>query len=118
MNSSASSKWALRALPPRKSPSGPGVMLFINLPQTLLHHMGIDLRSRDAGMAQHQLHRTQVGAALEQMSCKTVTQLVRRQFRAQPRLAAVVGQDSPKANAAEPDSPAPQEQIRRGTLAQ
>jgi len=40
--------------------------------------MGIDLRRRNIGVAEHRLHRAQVGAAFEQIGRKGVTQGVRR----------------------------------------
>ena len=40
--------------------------------------VGVDLRRRDIGVAEHGLHRTQIGAAFEQMRRKGVAQGVRR----------------------------------------
>ncbi len=45
--------------------------------QPLVLHMGIDLRCRDIGMAQHLLHAAQIGAVIEQMAGKSVAQDMR-----------------------------------------
>ena len=41
-------------------------------------HMRIDLRRRDVGVAKHGLHRTQVGAAFEEMRGEGMGQRVQR----------------------------------------
>src|SRR5260370_8193822 len=60
------------------------VMRFINLLQPLLDDMGINLCGRNIRVAQHELDGTQVRAALEQMSGKTVPQHVWSKRHAQP----------------------------------
>ena len=49
--------------------------------------MRVDLRRRDVGVAQHRLHRAQVGAALEEMAREGMPQGVRRDRAAQPATA-------------------------------
>src|SRR3546814_2869656 len=46
--------------------------------QTLAQHVGVDLRGRDVGVAQHLLQRAQVGAVVQQMAGEGVAQHVRR----------------------------------------
>ena len=43
--------------------------------------MRVDLRRGDVGMAEHQLHAAQVGAALEQVAGEGMAQHVRRDAR-------------------------------------
>ncbi len=50
------------------------MMLLDQTPQPLLDDMGVDLRGRDVGMAEQLLHRTQIGAALQQMAGESVTE--------------------------------------------
>ena len=38
----------------------------------------VNLRRRDIGVAEHRLHRAQIGAALDEVSRERVPQLVRR----------------------------------------
>ena len=49
--------------------------------QPLALDMGIDLRRRDVGVAEHLLHAAQIGAAVEQMAGEGMAQHVRRQPR-------------------------------------
>ena len=51
--------------------------LFVGKLQTLDRDMGVDLRCRQTGMAEHLLDSPKVGTALEQMSGRTVPQTVR-----------------------------------------
>jgi len=46
--------------------------------QSVIGHVGIDLRGRDIGMAQQHLHRAQVGAVVDQVRCEGMAQRVRR----------------------------------------
>ena len=45
--------------------------------QALLDHMGIDLGGRDVGMAEQRLHDAQIGAVMQQMAGKGMTQHMR-----------------------------------------
>ncbi len=54
------------------------MMLFDQASQPLLDDMGIDLRGRDVGMAEQLLHRAQIGAPLQEMAGKGVTEHMRR----------------------------------------
>ena len=56
------------------------MIFFMDILQTLFRYAGIDLRSSDAGVAEHFLDRAQVGAALQQMCGKGMAQQVRRKF--------------------------------------
>src|SRR5512147_679976 len=58
-----------------------GVVLLDQAPQPLLDDVGVDLGGRDISMAQELLHRAQIGAPLQQMTGKGMTQHVRRDAR-------------------------------------
>ena len=47
-------------------------------PQALLDDMGVNLRGRDVGVAEKLLHRTQIGAPLQEMAGESVTEYMRR----------------------------------------
>src|ERR1700691_1243574 len=81
--------------------SGARVMRPIDLLQSLLDHVRVDLRGRDIGMAQHHLYGPQIGPTIEQMSRKTMAQHMGRQSLPQPRLATVVPKRLPKRNASD-----------------
>src|SRR5665213_1193894 len=49
--------------------------------QPLALHMGIDLRRRDVGVAEHLLNAAQIRAAVDQVAGEGVAQHMRRQFR-------------------------------------
>jgi hypothetical protein len=53
------------------------MMRLIYLFQPFFDYMGIDLRRRDVGMAEHQLDRPQIRATLQQVRGKTVSQHMR-----------------------------------------
>ena len=53
-------------------------MLFDEASEPLLYDMGIDLRGGNVGVAEKLLHRAQIGAPLQEMAGKGVTQHVRR----------------------------------------
>ncbi len=48
--------------------------------QAVLRDMGVDLGGGDIGVAEHGLHASQIGAALDQMGGEGVAQDMRRQF--------------------------------------
>jgi hypothetical protein len=56
--------------------------------QALFHHMGIDLRGRDIGVAEQRLHDAQIGAVVQKVAGEGVAQHVRRD---QPRRQARAG---------------------------
>src|SRR5262245_60330843 len=60
---------------------GKWMMPLHSLRQARALHMGVDLRCRNVGMAQHRLDRTQIGAAFEQVTGERVAQDVRRETR-------------------------------------
>ena len=53
----------LLRFPPRA-----GMMFVVRIPQMSISDVRVDLRSRDIAVPQQSLHRTRVGAVLEQMS--------------------------------------------------
>src|ERR1700691_5662888 len=75
------------------------MMRFINLLQSFFDYVCVNLRGGYIGMAKHHLHRTEIGAAIEQVSCKAVPQHVRRQRFAQPGLSSVQRQILPESDA-------------------
>src|SRR5437870_8222481 len=64
-------------------------MRFVNLLQTLLDDVGVNLGGRNVGMPEHELNGPQIRAALEQMSGKTVPQRVRGKSHAHARLPSI-----------------------------
>jgi len=60
-----------------RSQSGARVSLVVDAPESLLRDVRIYLRARQRGVAQQLLHRAEVSAALEQMGCGRVPQVVR-----------------------------------------
>ena len=54
-----------------------GMMGFDRALQPFRLHMGVDLRRGNIGMAEHLLHRAQVGAMSKQVRGKTVAQHMR-----------------------------------------
>ena len=88
-------------------------MRVVDLPQTRLQHVRVYLRRREIGMAEHQLDRAQVGAAIEQMGGKGVPQNVRAHRARQPGAADVLLQDLPEADSTEGPATGVHEQPRR-----
>src|SRR5579864_1910482 len=87
----------------------------IHLLQALLHHVRINLCRRNIGVAQHQLHRPQVRAALEQVRGEAVPELMGRETRPYTGPPAVGAQQAPDAGAAQARAVAVDEHPRRGT---
>jgi hypothetical protein len=50
------------------------MVLMMQLLQTLSRYMSIDLRGRDVGVAEQQLHHAQVGAVVQEVRGEGVTQ--------------------------------------------
>lgn len=57
--------------------SSPGMMLSVQRLQAFARHMGVDLRRRQVGMPQQQLHRAQVCTVVEQVGRERMPQRVR-----------------------------------------
>src|SRR3990167_4271693 len=74
--------------------SAPVVVTLMNLPQMLVGNVCIHLRRRDGRMAEHSLHRANVGAAAQQIGCKCVTHGVRRHFFRNSRAARILVNDA------------------------
>lgn len=64
-----SNNYGERSKPPL-FPFGAWVRRIIDLGQMLKIKVGVDLRRRDAGMAEHFLHRTQIAGRLQNMRGK------------------------------------------------
>src|SRR6204780_3943671 len=75
------------------------MMRLINLLQSYLDYVRANLRGGYIGMAKHHLHRTEIGAAVEQVSRKAVPQHGRRQRFAQPGLSSIQRQILPESDA-------------------
>src|SRR6266849_5777230 len=88
------------------------MMSLVNLLQPLLDNVRVDLRCRNVGVAEHQLHRSQIRAALQQMRGKTMPQHVRSQRHAQPRPPSIGRKNFPDADAAQLAAPPVNEQRR------
>src|SRR5208282_5509531 len=48
--------------------------------ETLLEHMGVDLRGRNVGMAKQRLYHTQIGAVVQEVAGESMAQHVRAQI--------------------------------------
>src|SRR5437867_7137118 len=86
--------------------------VLVDLPQALTIDVRVDLRRRDVGVAEHHLHGSQVGAALQQMRREGVTQHVRAELAPETDRASVLLEDLPEALPAHPSAPAVEEQRR------
>ena len=53
------------------------VSLIVGLLESFFGDVGVDLRCRERGMAEHRLHAAEIGTRIEQMCRKTVTKFVR-----------------------------------------
>ena len=77
--------------------------LEVQLATPLIGYVGIELRRREVGMAQHLLDRAEIRAALEQVRCKGVPQQVRMHaIRLEPGLLGESTKDQERACAGEP----------------
>ena len=56
--------------------SGTGVCRFVDSPQTIAGHMGVDLSGGKVGVAEELLHGSEVGSAFEQVGGVRVTERV------------------------------------------
>src|ERR1051325_2565484 len=72
------------------------VMLAVHFFKPRAVHMGIDLRGRDIRMSEHRLHRPQIRAALEQVSCERMAQGMRCHSFIDPRRESVSSDELPK----------------------
>ena len=83
----------LRLTASRGVPAPRGWCALDGLAQPRPAHVGVDLRGREVGVAEHRLHRAQVGAAFEQVGREGVAQHVRRDALARdPRAARQLAQ--------------------------
>ena len=81
--------------------------------QPRFEYVRVDLRRREVGVAEHQLNRAQIGAALEEVRSERVAQHMRADRSPQVCLAPVLGEDLPEADAAQRPAARIQEQPRR-----
>src|SRR5690606_22633866 len=65
-------------------PSAPGMMVLVQVLQTLARHVGIDLRGREVAMAEQQLDQPQVGAVVQEVGCEGMPETVGRQLLSDP----------------------------------
>src|SRR5262245_3141847 len=72
------------------------MVLVIDLAQSRLEHVRINLRRRQVGVTEHGLDRAQIGAALEQMGRERMPQHVRAEMRAYAGLHAVALEQPPE----------------------
>ena len=88
------------------------MVLLINFFQAFLHHVRINLRRRNIGMAEHKLNGAQIRAALQKVSRETVTQHVGLQFQSQPGFSSILRKFFPETDAAHASAKAIQENVR------
>src|SRR5258708_5029123 len=72
------------------------VMVIDSLSQSRTNYVRINLRGGNVRVAEHRLHASEVGAALEQMRRKGVAENVRREVVKNTGLAAISAQELPK----------------------
>ena len=77
-------------------------MRLVDLLQALLDHVRVNLRRRNIRVSQHELDGAQISSPLQEMRGKAVTKFMRSQPSAQTQFDAVIMQDLPDADAAEP----------------
>src|SRR5262249_41963696 len=91
----------------------------VYVPQPRFQHVRVDLGGRQIGVAEHQLNRAQVGAALEEVRRKGMADDVRTERPRQLRLPSVLLQDLPEADARQwPAARVDEEPRRAATLQQ
>src|SRR5262249_35011409 len=73
-----------------------GAKLVIHRPETRLQNVRVDLRGRQIGVAEHHLDRAEIGASLEEVRRKRMSQHVRAQAARDAGLDAVLLQDLPE----------------------
>ena len=78
------------------------MVLAVQVLQALARNVRVDLCRRKVAVTQQQLHDTQIGAAIEKMRCKRVTQAVGRQFLADAAFLRVSLDDVPERLARHP----------------
>ena len=61
-----------------RAKAGAGVVLVVRRTQITIRDVSVNLRSRNIAVPQQRLDRSRVGAMLQQVSSKAVTQRVRR----------------------------------------
>src|SRR5947209_6029887 len=74
----------------------PRMELLVDRSQILTIDVSVDLRRRDVGVAEHLLHGTEIGTALQQVRREGVAEGVRRNVFLDPRLFNVVAQNLPR----------------------
>src|SRR5208337_1904602 len=88
-------------------------MRLVNLLQTFLHDVGINLRRGNIAMTKHQLDGAEIGAAFQKMGGKTVTKHVGCERHTQTGLASVRRENFPDADAAKASATTVQEKNGR-----
>ena len=66
------------------------MMLGVQLCQSLIGDMGVNLRSREVAMAEQHLYHAQICTVVEQMCGESMAQRVRRQWHLQLNLRSIV----------------------------
>src|SRR5579884_3210456 len=95
-------------------PLSAGMVLVDRTAQSRSHHVRVNLRGGDIGMAQHGLHAPQVCSTLQQMGGEAVTNYVWRQFPRDPGPPSICSQKFPERLTAQTASARGNEQIRAG----
>src|SRR5438067_7125792 len=95
------------------------VRLEVQLASAPIGYVGVQLRRRKIGMTQHLLHRTEVGASLEQVRRERMAQQVRVDpFRLERRGGREPAEDQEDAGAGERAAAGVQEELRAVTRVQ
>src|SRR5258705_7602511 len=87
--------------------SRPGMKTVVHRPHPLLQHVGVNLRRRQIGVAEHHLDGAEIRAALEQVRRERMPQHVRAERPSEAGAAPVRLQDLPEADARQPRPAAP-----------
>jgi hypothetical protein len=80
----------------------PGMKAIVQRTHSGIENVGIDLGRRQIGVAKHHLNRSQIGAALEQMRRKRVSQHVRADLGRESHAFSIGFEDLPEPNARDP----------------
>src|SRR5262249_5395283 len=103
--------------PPIIAQLGAGMASFVDFLQPFADDMSVDLSRRNVGMSQHHLHSPQVGAMLQQVRRKGMTQNVGRDVLADARLKCMFLEDLPKRLSRYCSAPGVEKQQLRSVLA-
>src|SRR5439155_1407537 len=82
--------WSRHPPPATLSFLCPRMRLVVAVAQPVGGHVRVNLRVGETAMAEQFLHAADVGAAIQQVSCKAVAERVRARARIEPRLGEIL----------------------------